>query len=127
MTEIEIDSDPTRVSDGYHPSYSSPSADIVLLSDDGVKFRVHSAILATASKFFHDMFGMPRSAAENHDDALPMSESSEILKTLLDIIYPCDTDPVLPSLSFAFLRRQNRAIPVEAARGVCTSGHIWLG
>ncbi|TDL26639.1 hypothetical protein BD410DRAFT_825761 [Rickenella mellea] len=105
MNEIEIASDTIRVSDEYHPSYSSPSADIVLLSEDGVKFRVHSSILGTASKFFNDMFRMPRSSAENRDDALPMGESSEILKTLLDIIYPHDTNPVLPSMSFAFVRR----------------------
>ncbi|TDL26627.1 hypothetical protein BD410DRAFT_529674 [Rickenella mellea] len=104
MNDIAIDSDATRVSNDYHPAYSSRSADIVLLSNDGVKFRVHSSILATASKIFHDMFGMPRSAEESHDDALPMGESSEILKMLLDIIYPRDTDPVLPSMSFPFLR-----------------------
>ncbi|TDL26638.1 hypothetical protein BD410DRAFT_783730 [Rickenella mellea] len=98
-------SEDNRASDNYHPSYSFPSADIVLLSNDGVKFRVHSSILATASKFFHDMFGMPRSAAENPDDALPMGESSKVISTLLDIIYPHDADPFLPSVSFKFLRR----------------------
>ncbi|TDL26621.1 hypothetical protein BD410DRAFT_763882 [Rickenella mellea] len=87
-----------------HPSYSSSSADLILLSDDGIKFRVHSIVLAPASRFFRDMFGMPRPAVENNDDALPMGESSEIIKTILDIIYPHDVDPILPSTTFAFLR-----------------------
>ncbi|TDL26628.1 hypothetical protein BD410DRAFT_783716 [Rickenella mellea] len=52
---------------------------------------------------------MPRLAAEHHDDALPMEEPSEIIKTLLDIIYPRATDPVLPFVSFAFVRRLLRA------------------
>ncbi|TDL26618.1 hypothetical protein BD410DRAFT_529462, partial [Rickenella mellea] len=86
-------------------SYSSPCADIVLLSDDGVRFRVHSAVLAPASNFFRDMFGMPRPAADNSDEALPMGESSQIIKTILDIIYPHDVYPMLPSATFAFVRR----------------------
>ncbi|TDL26622.1 hypothetical protein BD410DRAFT_783711 [Rickenella mellea] len=99
MAEMEADNE------DWHPSYSSSNTDLVLISDDGIKFRVHSIVLAPASKFFRDMFRMPRPAMENNDDALPMGESSEIVKTILDIIYPHDVEPVLPSTTFAFVRR----------------------
>ncbi|TDL26617.1 hypothetical protein BD410DRAFT_783708 [Rickenella mellea] len=91
--------------DKFHPSYVSPDADLILLSDDGIKFRAHSLILSQASKFFREMFGLPRPEKENPEDAIPIGESSLVTKAMLDIIYPGETEPRLPTREFEFVRR----------------------
>ncbi|TDL26603.1 hypothetical protein BD410DRAFT_825735 [Rickenella mellea] len=89
----------------YHPSYNSPDGDITLLSDDGVNFRVHSFVLSRTSKFFREMMEIPQPEGDTNVDPLPMGESSAVIKAMLDIIYPGDNDPKLPSLTYEFLRR----------------------
>ncbi|TDL26531.1 hypothetical protein BD410DRAFT_783579 [Rickenella mellea] len=85
----------------YHPSFSSPDADIVILSDDGVLFRVHKLVLQLGSGFFKTMLEMPRDAAEAlNNEPILIQEKSNVFAILLDIIYP-DRQPHDPqSLEF---------------------------
>ncbi|TDL15438.1 hypothetical protein BD410DRAFT_796401 [Rickenella mellea] len=79
-------SQPNSSTTQFHPSYSDPDADIILQSDDGVMFRVHSLIMKMASGFFRDMLGLPGS----HVDQAPImvTESSPTVAVLLSMIYP---------------------------------------
>ncbi|KAH8111737.1 hypothetical protein DFH11DRAFT_1611589 [Phellopilus nigrolimitatus] len=71
-----------------HPSYCSKDADLIIVSQDGVQFRVHSAIMKIASGFFRDMLALPQAAISSQLELIHLHESQEILKDLLDIIYP---------------------------------------
>jgi hypothetical protein len=87
----------------YDPHYNPtefPDADLVLTAKDDVKFSVHSTVLRLASPIFSDMIALPSSTDNNNTDTtastVPMSESSNVLKLLLDLIYP---GRVLPNIS----------------------------
>lgn len=71
-----------------HPSYTFSDADLVLSSRDGVQFQVHSTVLRLASSFFLDMLGMQRVSEEGRKDPIAMSESTDAVKALLDVVYP---------------------------------------
>lgn len=85
-----------------HPSYAHVDADIVLLSDDGIRFQVHSVILKRGSDFFRAMLEMPGDREEDTDEPIRVSEPSEILVDLLNIVYP-DGDPFPHILTFKHL------------------------
>lgn len=72
----------------FHPSYAFPDGDLVLASSDGVNFRVHSLILRLASGFFSGMLDMERAASESAAEPIPVAESAELLKRVLDLAYP---------------------------------------
>lgn len=72
----------------FHPSYSDVHADLVLLSKDGVRFRVHSLILKLASGFFRGMLGIPKAESEGPEDAIPMEENADVIGALLDTVFP---------------------------------------
>jgi hypothetical protein len=66
-------------------------ADVVLLSSDGVPFRVHKSILSTSSPFFHDMFTLPQPPDNELVDGLPavhLSEDADSLQHLVSALYP---------------------------------------
>lgn len=86
----------------YHPLYSSPDADLVLLSTDGLKFRVHSFIMSMASENpFGDMLEIGRDEQEGIDDAVPMYEASDVVQAILAIIYPNQAFPAIGTCDFA--------------------------
>ncbi|TDL26536.1 hypothetical protein BD410DRAFT_783587 [Rickenella mellea] len=86
----------------YHPSFSSPDAEIVFLSDDGVLFRVHRVVLQLGSGFFNGMLEMPRDADEAlNNPPILIRDNSNVFAALLDIIYPHRQPPELDSLDFA--------------------------
>ncbi|KLO06558.1 hypothetical protein SCHPADRAFT_946006 [Schizopora paradoxa] len=68
-----------------HPDYTFDDADITLLSSDGVLFQVHSIIMRMVSTVFRDMFAMK---GVEGDGPVALEESKEVLKTVLDVIYP---------------------------------------
>ncbi|TDL19120.1 hypothetical protein BD410DRAFT_792540 [Rickenella mellea] len=70
----------------HHP-WLDDHVDLVLRSQDGTLFPVHSVMLKSASGFFRSMLGIPRDAKEDPSDPIPMEESSEVLATLLNIVY----------------------------------------
>lgn len=93
----------------FHASYEYPDGDIVLRTSDDVCFRAHSIILRLASSFFRQMLDIPRSLSESPADAIPLSEPSNVIACLFDLVYPtadgeaADGSPRLPKIrSFEF-------------------------
>ena len=88
------------------PSFKDPSADVVLVSSDGIEFPVMRGIMIMSSPIFRDMFLLPQgkhsaskctsvleasSEGRKADDDRPritVSEDSHTLDQLLCIIYP---------------------------------------
>ncbi|KAK2462739.1 hypothetical protein APHAL10511_005257 [Amanita phalloides] len=94
ITELEI---------CLHP-YSCPAqaqADIVLRSSDRVDFYVVKAFLRYVSPFFKDLFELDQEfITEEHEErkglvVIPVMETSDTLRLLLDYIYPQETEPQL--------------------------------
>jgi BTB/POZ domain len=70
----------------------------IIRSSDLVNFRVRKSVLATASPFFKDLLSLPQPSDSEIVDGLPvvqMSEDSELLNSLVSILYPIHT--VLPN------------------------------
>lgn len=91
----------TTTTPDHHPSYppqQTPSTDLVLRSRDGVLFHVHSTILSVSSSVFQDMFAIQRPASERPDDPVDISESANVISTLLDLIYPNKPNPEIHTL-----------------------------
>jgi hypothetical protein len=75
-----------------------PDANFVIRSSDNVNFRVHKSILALASPFFKDLLSLPQPSDSETVDGLPvvqLSEGSELLNSLISILYPVHT--VMPN------------------------------
>jgi hypothetical protein len=73
-----------------------PNADVILQSSSLVHFRVHKSVLVTSSPFFGDMFSLPQPPNDAAPDELPvvhLSEDSEVLNSLISMLYP-----VLPEM-----------------------------
>lgn len=79
---------PNDTSAEFHPSYCSSDGDLILISKDGVKFRVHSVILKLTSGFFRTMLSLPQGPEELISDQIPMDEDSALIAALLDATYP---------------------------------------
>ncbi|KAH8111714.1 hypothetical protein DFH11DRAFT_1611439 [Phellopilus nigrolimitatus] len=88
---------------GFHESYTFPDADLVLSSKNGTKFRVDSLILKRASGFFRGMLEMQRDPNEKHDEPIQMDEGEDLVKVMLDIIYPDRALAPSDITSFAFM------------------------
>jgi hypothetical protein len=80
------------------PKYSDmPNADIILRSSDLVNFRIHRSVLVTSSPFFRDMFSLPQPSNDVAPDGLPvlhLSETAEVLDSLISMLYP--VSPEIP-------------------------------
>ena len=75
-----------------------PDANLIIRSSDLVNFRVHKPVLAMASPFFKDLLSLPQPPDSEVVDGLPvvqLSESSELLNSLISILYPVPT--VMPN------------------------------
>ncbi|KLO11115.1 hypothetical protein SCHPADRAFT_942308 [Schizopora paradoxa] len=116
---------PPRAGPFVRYSEANEDTDILLMSSDDVLFHVNSVVMKLSSTVFKDMLSMPRPPetpvdetkpcrnSEKSSEAIPLSEKSDILCLLLDIIYPGrglskDLDifsqrPVLPLLKAAGL------------------------
>src|SRR5216684_7715397 len=72
--------------------------DLIIRSSDLVDFRVRKSVLAMASPFFKDLLSLPQPSDSEIVDGLPviqMSEDSELLNSLVSILYPVRT--VIPN------------------------------
>lgn len=78
-------------SERFHRRYNHEDGDVILLSSDRIKFRVHSILLKTNSSVFRDMVEL----ASPYNEAILVTENSKTLDSLLDFIYPSDA-PSLP-------------------------------
>jgi hypothetical protein len=77
-----------------------PNADVILQSSDLVHFRVNKSVLVASSPFFGDMFSLPQPPNDGAPDELPVvhiSEDSEVLNSLISMLYP--VPPEIPSSS----------------------------
>lgn len=82
-------SDDSEDNDGFHKRYNGPDADVILLSDDGIKFRVHSVLLKASSKVLVDKL------TDAGSDPIALTAHSKTLALLLDFLYPTSR-PSLP-------------------------------
>jgi hypothetical protein len=80
------------------PTFDVPDANIIIRSSDFVDFRVHKSVLTMTSPFFNDLLSLPQPSDSETFDGLPviqLSEDSELLNTLVSLLYPVRT--VIPS------------------------------
>jgi hypothetical protein len=73
------------------PTFEVPDANIIIRSSDFVDFRVHKSVLAMTSPFFKDLLSLPQPSDSETVNGLPvvqLSEDSELLNSLVSIIYP---------------------------------------
>ena len=69
-------------------------ANLIVRSSDFVDFRVHKPVFAMASSVFKDLFSLPQPSDSESDDDFPvvkLPEDSELLHSLVSIIYPVPT------------------------------------
>jgi hypothetical protein len=75
-------------------TFDLPDPNLIIRSSDLVDFRVHKPVLATASPFFKDLLSLPQPSDSESVDGLPvvrLSEDSELLNTLVSMLYPVPT------------------------------------
>jgi len=80
------------------PTFDIPDANIIIRSSDLVDFRVHKSVLAMMSPFFKDLLSLPQPSDSESVDGFPvvqLPEDSELLNSLVSILYPIST--VIPS------------------------------
>jgi hypothetical protein len=79
-------------------TFDVPDANLIIRSSNLVDFRVHKPVLAIASPFFKDLLSLPQPSDGETVDGLPvvqLSEGSELLNSLISILYPTCT--VMPN------------------------------
>jgi hypothetical protein len=75
-------------------AFDIPDANLIIRSSDFVDFRIHKSVLALASPFFKDLLSLPQPPDSESVDGIPMvqlSEGSELLNTLVSMLYPVPT------------------------------------
>jgi hypothetical protein len=95
----EQEDPPTRINTTTSPSetFDVSDADLVIRSSDFVDFQVHKPVLSVASPFFKDLLSLPQPSDSETVDGLhvvQLSEDSELLNSLLSMLYPLR--PVIP-------------------------------
>jgi BTB/POZ domain len=71
--------------------FDVPDANLIIRSSDFVDFRVHKSVLVMTSPFFKDLLSLPQPSDSETVDGLPvvqLSESSELLNSLVSMLYP---------------------------------------
>jgi hypothetical protein len=79
-------------------TFDASDTNLIIRSSDCVDFRVHKSALAMASPFFKDLLSLPQPSDSESVDGLPviqLSEGSELLNSLVSILYPVPT--VIPN------------------------------
>ena len=79
-----------RIAESPYDS-AATCADIILRSSDLIDFYVLKAFLSYVSPFFKDMFDVPSTTTNeiiNGFLVIPVAETSETIRLLLDLIYP---------------------------------------
>ncbi|KIJ67481.1 hypothetical protein HYDPIDRAFT_108258 [Hydnomerulius pinastri MD-312] len=69
-SDVQAATEPTpapKTEPTTHPAFDSPDADVVLVSKDLTRFRVHSFTLKTTSGWFRSLFSLPRPSPSNPD------------------------------------------------------------
>jgi hypothetical protein len=79
-------------------AFDVSDTNLIIRSSDLVDFRVHKPVLAMASPFFKDLLSLPQPSDSETVDGLPvvqLPEGSELLNSLVSILYPVPT--VMPN------------------------------
>lgn len=92
----------------YAHKFHKPTADVILCSSDGVKFRVHKLVLSEASPVFAGMFLLPEPAIttgheDYYEDGVPivqLEEAGSTIDLLLALLYPGMGPPVSSLTTF---------------------------
>ncbi|KAL5531155.1 hypothetical protein ACEPAG_4031 [Sanghuangporus baumii] len=71
----------------FHPDYDDQESDLILEPADGKRFRVHSLIMTLASDVFKTMIDAAP-AQVSVKNPIHMQEKGDVVKDLLDAIYP---------------------------------------
>jgi hypothetical protein len=74
-------------------TFDISDTNLIIRSSDLVDFRVHKPVLAMASPFFKDLLSLPQPSDSEIVDGLPvvqLPEGSELLNSLISILYPID-------------------------------------
>lgn len=103
MENTDGDVDSKRPQTGtVHPAYGNADADadLVLRSEDGMLFHVHSIIMRRASSVFRQMLGIQRLAQEGADTPISLTESGDVILGMLDSVYPDRERPEVPSANY---------------------------
>ena len=69
-------------------------ANLIIRSSDSANFRVHKSVLVMVSPVFRDILSLPQSIDSESVDGLPvvqLSEDSELLSSLVSMLYPVCT------------------------------------
>jgi hypothetical protein len=79
-----------------HPpkSLDVSDANLIIRSSDLVDFRVHKSVLAIVSSVFQDMLSFSQPPDSESVDGLPLvqlTENSELLNSLISLLYPIRT------------------------------------
>ena len=72
-------------------TFDVSDTNLIIRSSDFVDFRVHKSMLAMASPFFEDLLSLPQPSDSETVDGHPvvqLSEGSELLNSLVSILYP---------------------------------------
>jgi BTB/POZ domain len=75
-------------------TFDVSDANLIIRSSDLVDFRVHKSMLAMASPFFKDLLSLPQPSDSETVDGIPvvqLSEGSELLNSLISMLYPIPT------------------------------------
>jgi hypothetical protein len=94
LSLVQDRADPqSRINPSISPLEPSDASDanLVIRSSDFVNFKVHKPVLAVASPFFKDLLSLPQPLDSESVDGLPviqLSEDSELLSTLVSMLYP---------------------------------------
>jgi hypothetical protein len=75
-------------------TFDLTDTNLIIRSSDLVDFRVHKLVLAIASPFFKDLLSLPQPPDSESVSGLPvvrLSEDSELLNTLVSMLYPIPT------------------------------------
>jgi hypothetical protein len=87
--------DPDHQTGGEAHPFDSSEADLILRSLDGAEFKVFKRILSEGSKFFRTMFTLPTNdAAIQPIPTVDVPESSQLIRVLLQFLYPIPDPPV---------------------------------
>jgi len=87
QARINSNTDPPKV-------FNVSDANLIIRSSDLVDFRVHKSVLAMVSPFFQHMLSLPQPFDSESVDGLPVvqfSEGSELLNSLISLLYPIRT------------------------------------
>jgi hypothetical protein len=87
-----------QIDSSQYKSFDIPDGNFIIRSSDNVNFHVHKSVLAMASPFFKDLLSLPQPPDSEFVNGLPvvqLSESAELLNSLISILYPIRT--VIPN------------------------------